>query len=97
MRQRLGALLGPGVEGAPSAAGRGAPSRTRRCQKRVDLVVDRSTTGLNSGGLGGHSEDGGPAQRIRLDTVDELKHLAKVRVAGSNPVFRSIAAGQGQF
>ena len=32
-----------------------------------------------------------PAQRTCPDTVDELKHLffAKVRVAGSNPVFRS--------
>ena len=33
--------------------------------------------------------DGGPAQRTGQDTMDELKHLAKVRVAGSNPVFRS--------
>ena len=41
--------------------------------------------------------DGRPAQRTRLDAVDEVKHLAKVRVAGSNPVFRSIIAGQGQF
>jgi hypothetical protein len=29
--------------------------------------------------------------------MDELKHLAKVRVAGSNPVFRSIIGGQKQF
>ena len=41
--------------------------------------------------------DGGPAQRTAKDTMDELKHLAKVRVAGSNPVFRSILAGQKQF
>jgi hypothetical protein len=32
-----------------------------------------------------------------VDTLDELKRLAKVRVAGSNPVFRSIIAGQGWF
>ena len=29
--------------------------------------------------------------------MDELDHLAKVRVAGSNPVFRSIVAGQRLF
>jgi len=33
--------------------------------------------------------DGWPVQGTGLDIVDELKHLAKVRVAGSNPVFRS--------
>jgi hypothetical protein len=27
---------------------------------------------------------------------DQIQHLAKVRVAGSNPVFRSIVAGQGR-
>jgi|SRR5580704_9980332 hypothetical protein len=29
--------------------------------------------------------------------MDGIHHLAKVRVAGSNPVFRSILAGQGVF
>jgi len=29
--------------------------------------------------------------------MDENTHLAKVKVAGSNPVFRSIVAGQGRF
>src|ERR1700728_2826291 len=29
--------------------------------------------------------------------MDQDPHLAKVRVAGSNPVFRSQVAGQGQF
>ena len=53
------------------------------------LVVDRSTTGLNSGESGGRSVDGRPVQRTGLDALDEFKHLAKVRVAGSNPVFRS--------
>jgi hypothetical protein len=57
--------------------------------ERSNLVVDRSTTGLNSGPFGGLSVDGRPVQRTRQDTVDELNHLAKVRVAGSNPVFRS--------
>jgi hypothetical protein len=41
--------------------------------------------------------DGEPAQSTRPDAVDELKHLAKVRVAGSNPVFRSIVGVQAQF
>ena len=31
------------------------------------------------------------------DPRDENHNLAKVRVAGSNPVFRSILAGQTQF
>ena len=57
--------------------------------KGVELVVDRSTTGSNSVGFGGLSVDGRQAQRTSSDTADELKHLAKVRVAGSNPVFRS--------
>jgi hypothetical protein len=38
-----------------------------------------------------------PAQRIAQDTLDELNHLAKVRVAGSNPVFRSISPGESPF
>ena len=33
-------------------------------------------------------------QRTSLDAVDELKHLAKVRLAGSNPVFSSTQWGQ---
>jgi hypothetical protein len=33
--------------------------------------------------------DGRPVQGTHQNAVDELKHLAKVRVAGSNPVFRS--------
>ncbi len=57
-------------------------------------VVDRSTTGSNSGVFGGQSVDGCPAQRTRPDAVDDLKHLAKVRVADSNPVFRSIESGR---
>ena len=82
---------------APHFAGGGRTKPQTALQKRVDLVVDRSTTGSNSGGFGGRSVDGRPAQRNRQDALDELKHLAKVRVAGSNPVFRSIAAGQRHF
>ena len=44
--------------------------------------------------MGGHCVDGGAVQRICPDALDKLKHLAKVRVAGSNPVFRSITAGR---
>ena len=73
-----------------------AHSETPRSESSIPWV-DRSTTGLNSGGFGGRSVDGRPAQRTRQDTVDELKHLAKVRAAGSNPLFRSIAAGQRRF
>jgi hypothetical protein len=58
--------------------------------QETDFAVDRSTTGLNSGGIGRRSVDGRSVKKTRQDTVDELKHLAKVRVAGSNPVFRSL-------
>jgi hypothetical protein len=59
-------------------------------------VVDRSTTGSTSDNPGGQSVDVGGARWAAVDALDELKHLAKVRVAGSNPVFRSIRAGQGR-
>src|ERR1700743_1306415 len=63
-----------------------------------DPLVDRSTTGFNLGGFGGFSVDGRPVLSTRHDTVDEFKHLAKVRVAGSNPVFRSKEIpGRGGF
>ena len=32
-----------------------------------------------------------------MDALDDSRNLAKVRVAGSNPVFRSIRAGQPGF
>jgi hypothetical protein len=38
--------------------------------------------------------DGAARQGARQTQTDENHHLAKVRVAGSNPVFRSIVAGQ---
>jgi hypothetical protein len=61
-------------------------------------VVDRSTTGSNSSDPGGQSADAVATHATGLDTVDELNHLAKVRVAGSNPVFRSIKVpGQSGF
>jgi hypothetical protein len=82
----------------PGASDRPMRATVWRCRDEgLDLVVDRSTTGLNSDGLGGRSVDGMPAQRAGLDASDKLKHLAKVRVAGSNPVFRSIAAARGPF
>jgi hypothetical protein len=40
-------------------------------------------TGLISGGFAGRSVDGRPAQETRQDPVDDLNHLAKVKVAGS--------------
>jgi hypothetical protein len=51
-------------------------------------TVDRSTTGADPGDgveLGGRNRTIG----IDKDVVNENHHLAKVRVAGSNPVFRS--------
>ena len=53
------------------------------------LVVDRSTTGWNLGIRVGNWVDGSAAHRTGPDAGDEKNHLAKVRVAGSNPVVRS--------
>jgi hypothetical protein len=39
----------------------------------------------------GPSGDRRAAHTTGLNSVDELKHLAQVRVAGSNPVFRTVA------
>src|ERR1700722_7227783 len=64
---------------------RGRPACAQPHPWETSGVVDRSTTGSNSGGFGGRSMDGRPAQWIPQDTLDELNHLAKVRVAGSNP------------
>jgi len=41
--------------------------------------------------------DVGAARWAAVDALDELKHLAKVRVASSIPVFRSKMAGQGSI
>ena len=49
------------------------------------------------GGRGGIWADGTARQGSRVDYGDQIPHLAKVRVAGSNPVFRSILPGQGRF
>ena len=45
----------------------------------------------------GQSVDVGAARWAAVDALDELKHLAKVRVASSIPVFRSKMAGQGSI
>ena len=81
----------------------GARSATPRPLRQVppsiagDLVVDCSTRGLNSVAMDGRSLDERAAHRTGPHTLDERKHLAKLRVAGSNPVFRSIVAAQGRF
>ena len=59
------------------------------CLLMADVVVDRSTTGRISGGFNGNWADGIAAQGTGVDPMDEKDHLAKVRVAGSNPVVRS--------
>ena len=38
--------------------------------------------------------DGAAFHRIGIDNKDQFQHLAKVRVAGSNPVFRSTTSSQ---
>jgi hypothetical protein len=46
-----------------------------------------------SGGLGGNWMDSSAGQGTGENPVDGFRHLAKVRVAGSNPVFRSKNSG----
>ena len=41
--------------------------------------------------------DGTASEGTGHDPADQIHHRAKVRVAGSNPVFRSIVAGQNRF
>jgi hypothetical protein len=41
--------------------------------------------------------DGTASEGTGHDPTDPIHHLAKVRVAGSNPVFRSILPGQSWF
>ena len=41
--------------------------------------------------------DGTESQGTACASMDQITHLAKVRVAVSNPVFRSIVAGQTGF
>ncbi len=53
------------------------------------VVVDRSTTWHNSDSLNGNWVDRIAALGTGVDQTDEKNHLAKVRVAGSNPVVRS--------
>jgi hypothetical protein len=56
-------------------------------------VVERSATGQNPGGCRGLPVDRGAGRQIAEDPIDKSHHLAKVRVAGSNPVFRSRGSG----
>ena len=46
---------------------------------------------------GGNWVDGTAIQRTGWEFIDQIHHLAKVRVVGSNPVFRSIGPVQKQF
>ncbi len=49
-----------------------------------------------STGWGGNWADGSALHGTRRIQTDEKPHLAKVRVAGSNPVFRSNVMSQGE-
>jgi hypothetical protein len=53
--------------------------------------------GAGLSGRGGNWVDATATQGTDRDIVDENHHLAKVRVAGSNPVFRSILPGRRHF
>jgi hypothetical protein len=68
--------------------------------KLVDsLEVSGGSKALyDKGGRGGKWVDRTARQRRGADPKDEKHHLAKVRVAGSNPVFLSIVvAGESLF
>ena len=57
-----------------------------------DPVVDRSTTRWKRAAWLDSHVDGSTAHRLRQHSLDRLSALAKVGVAGSNPVVRSIHA-----
>ena len=62
----------------------------------LDPPEARSRPLYHSDGLAGHNGnwvDGTARRRTEADLQDETRHLAKVRVAGSNPVFRSKNSG----
>ena len=73
-------------------AGAGPSNRSGdHCRGGYEAPID-SRSLYNSGesaGLGGNWVDRTAGQRTGDNSVDENRHLAKVRVAGSNPVFRS--------
>ncbi len=52
-------------------------------------VVTRVTSGRIRQHFLDDETDGGPARRTEQHWMDGFQHLAKVRVAGSNPVVRS--------
>ncbi len=60
------------------------------CYVGRNSVVDRSTTGRTLGVWPDNCPDKSPAHRAEDHQMDGLDRLAKVRVAGSNPVVRSI-------
>ena len=66
----------------------GAAQATR--QDRSRSSVDPSTTGAHQGGLGGRAVDITAGGSTTTNSVDRHDRLAKVRVAGSNPVVRSL-------
>ena len=63
----------------------------------TQFIVERSTTGpypvdvMETGWTERHAGGSGP------DPSDGKHHFAKLRAAGSNPISRSIVAGQGRF
>jgi hypothetical protein len=73
-------LSWPEIAGRCQWRARMSPARRPR-----DRIVDRSTTGANWM----DRVDGPAFQGTRRTQTDENHHLANVRVAGSNPVFRS--------
>ena len=75
------------------------PRRDRLGPAGLGARVDSRALYYSGGrsGRGGNWVDETALRGIRVDCPDEKHHLAKVRVAGSNPVFRSILAGQSRF
>jgi hypothetical protein len=71
---------------------------TDSCPRHQGLVDSRPLYYSDEpDGRVGNWMDGAAPWRTCRTLWDENHHLAKVRVAGSNPVFRSIGAGQGWF
>jgi len=60
-------------------------------------IVGALYYGAGLGGRAGNWVDGTAGYGTGVNHPDQDHHLAKVRVVGSNPLFRSIVPGQDQF
>jgi hypothetical protein len=77
---------------SPTCRRRAGSNSVTRLERVPDSRALYYSEGL--GRRGGNWADGAARQKTRQTKSDGFHHPAKVRVAGSNPDFRSIVAGQ---